>query len=254
MSRAFSLAYGQDDLFSSIPLGSASFGLRAGLSLAKAGDMSLARRAEVPGRDSFLQSIGAVPRRTFALHQVHSMTVLIVDGQEPQALEGFPADGMVSARRDLLLTVTVADCVPVFLVDPAHGAYGIAHSGWKGTGIVREALLLMSRSFGTKPAEVTVVLGPGIGPCCYRVTQERYEKFRADFGGRAVVRGEEPGDYRLDMGRANVDLLTDAEVRDVRVCTDCTRCSSDLGSFRRQGAESFTRMLAFIGYLPGAPI
>ncbi len=247
MGAAFSLRFGPENLFSPIPLGAGAAALRAGLSLARAGDMSLARRVDGPWRRSFLDAIGAPPRRTFALHQVHSKDVLIVDSQEPEALEAIPADAMVCARPDVLLTVTVADCLPIFLVDPAHGAFGIVHSGWRGTGIVLEALRLMGQAFGTEPGRVTAVLGPGIGPCCYTVPRERYEKFRSDFGSRAVVLGTTPEDYRLDLRSANVDLLSRAGVADISACGDCTSCSTALGSFRRQGPQGFTRMLAFIG-------
>lgn len=202
----------------------------------------------MPSRSRFLQSLGASPRSTFALRQVHSRTVLLVDSQEPQQLVDAEADGMVSARSDALLTITVADCIPLFLVDCARGAYGIVHSGWKGTGIVGQALGLMSSAFGTKAADVSAVLGPCIGPCCYRVPRERYEQFRADFGSGSVVLGQGPDDYRLDLRKANVDLLDAAGVRDVSVCADCTGCSTRLGSLRRQGPRCFTRMLAFIGY------
>jgi len=252
MSRDFSLASAPDDLFAQIPVG-APGGPRAGLSLALAGDMSFSLRAELPWRSRFLQSIGANPRSTFALRQIHSRTVLVIDSHMPEDLVAFEADGMVSARPDAILTVTVADCIPVFLVDSAHRAYGIVHSGWKGTGIVREALRLMSAAFGTQAADVAAALGPGIGPCCYRVPRERYERFRADFGSRAVVRGGASDDYRLDLRQANVDLLMEAGVRDISVCADCTSCSKLLGSFRRQGPQGFTRMLAFIGHLPEAP-
>ncbi len=251
MSTTFSLACGPDDLGTPIPLGAAAGGLYAGLSLAKAGDMSLSRDDGRASRSRFLESIGAPRRSTFALHQVHSKTVLVIDCQQPESLEGVEADGMVSARPDAVLTVTVADCLPVFLLDPRHGAFGLVHSGWKGTGIVREALRQMAAAFGTETADVSAVLGPGIGPCCYRVQRERYESFRADFGSAAVARGGEPGDYRLDLRKANIDLLEDAGVRDVSACSDCTSCSKTFGSFRRQGA-GFTRMMAFIGHLQGA--
>ena len=251
MSKVFSLAYGPKDFFTPIPLGAAAGELHAGLSLARAGDMSLSRDDGRVSRNRFLESIGAPLGGSFALHQVHSKTVLVIDRQQPRALEGFEADGMVSVRTDAVLTVTVADCVPVFLVDPEHGAFGLVHSGWKGTGIVQEALRQMAAAFGTEAADVSAVLGPGIGPCCYRVQQERYERFRADFGSSAVVRGGEPGDYRLDLMRANSDLLASAGVRDISICSDCTSCSPALGSFRRQGA-GFTRMMAFIGHLQGA--
>ena len=159
---------------------------------------------------------------------------------------------MVSARPDALLTVTVADCLPIFLVDAGRGAFGIVHSGWKGTGIVREALRLMAQEFGTAAADVSAVLGPCIGTCCYRVQHARYERFKADFGERAVRLGKGPDDYRLDLRAANVELLSQAGVTDISVTTDCTCCSPGLGSFRREGPETFTRMLAFIGGLPEA--
>ena len=249
MSGAFSLAYGPNDLFSLVPLGAGARGPSAGLSLARAGDMSLLKRAEQPWRSRLLERIGAASGSTYALHQVHSKNVLVIRSQEPKALESVEADGMVSARPDAVLTVTVADCLPIFLADPARGAYGIVHSGWKGTGIVREALRLMGMAFGTEAGDVSAVLGPCIGPCCYRVQHARYERYREEFGSHAVALGEGPEDYRLDLRAANVELLTQAGVRNISVATDCTCCSPALGSFRRQGAESFTRMLAFIGHL-----
>ncbi|HVO40533.1 MAG TPA: polyphenol oxidase family protein [Spirochaetia bacterium] len=252
MAGTFSLSYTPDDDFCPIPLltsGAASRGVRAGLSLAKAGDMALSRRTELPWRDRFLSGLGAETSSVFALHQVHSRNVLVIGCQAPRSLVGVEGDGMVSDRPDALLTVTVADCLPVFLADKGRGAYGIVHSGWKGTGIVREALRLMTKAFGTAPAEVLAVLGPCIGTCCYRVQHARYEKFRLDFGDHAVARGPGPDDYRLDLRAANVELLAQAGVSDIRVASDCTCCSPALGSFRRQGPESFTRMLAFIGHL-----
>jgi len=252
MIGAFSLAYKPDDHFCPIPLsssGAGARGIRAGLSLAKAGDMALSRSRELPWRDRFLLEIGAASGSVFALHQVHSRNVLVIGCQQASSLVSVEGDGLVSDRPDALLTVTVADCLPVFLVDNARGAYGVVHSGWKGTGIVREALRLMTHAFGTAPADVSAVLGPCIGTCCYKVQHARYERFRLDFGDRAVVLGPEPDDYRLDLRAANVELLAQAGVSDISVASDCTCCSPALGSFRRQGPESFTRMLAFIGHL-----
>ena len=67
--------------------------------------------------------------------------------------------------------------LPIFLVDPVTGAFGLVHSGWKGTGIVHAALESMMAAFGTDPRDVSVTIGPGIGPCCYRVPEERARVF-----------------------------------------------------------------------------
>ena len=219
--------------------------LRAGLSLARAGDMALARRHQAPDRAQFLSSLGIPVGRVFGLHQVHSRTVIVVDHQDPESLANVDADGLVTSRQDAYLSVTVADCLPVFLVDEASGAFGLVHSGWKGTGIVREALRVMAEAFGTRARDVAAVIGPGIGACCYTVPQERYERFRAELGDHGAVRGAQ-GDYRLDLKAANVHLLESAGVGRICVAVDCTRCSPALGSFRREG-QGFRRMLALIG-------
>ena len=256
MTTEFSLIHGPGDLFSPIPLGNTLLPpslrpLRAGLSLEKAGDMALARRFEIPDRARFLDAMGIPSERAVGLHQVHSKTVVVVNRQEPQSLADVDADGLVTSRPDVFLTVTVADCLPVFLVDEATGAFGLVHSGWKGTGIVVEALRVMAEAFGTQARDVAAVIGPGIGPCCYTVSGERYERFRAGFGEHAAVRGA-AGDYRLDLRAANVRLMESAGVKRILAAADCTCCGAGLASFRREG-QGFRRMLAFIGRQGEAP-
>lgn len=150
---------------------------------------------------------------------------------------------MLTADRDLPLAVTVADCMPIFLSDRAGGAHGILHSGWKGTGIVAVALDLMHSRWGTEPADLEVVLGPCIGACCYRVDEARAEAFAAQWGEAAVRIGGD-GAPHLDLRAANITLLQQRGVERITVVSDCTACSEILGSFRREGAQRFTRMLA----------
>jgi polyphenol oxidase len=228
----------------SVEIGVAA-GFRAGLSLAAAGDMDLARRAELPWRARLFASLGSAADQVRAVRQVHSRVVIRVDGCEPADGPLVEADGMVSDRSSLLLTVTVADCLPIFLADPRTGAFGLVHSGWKGTGIVVEAIHAMTSAFGSRAADIAVAIGPGIGPCCYAVPFERHERFRADFGDGSVQRGLD-GSYRLDLRAANAALLEREGIGSIAIVADCTSCNPLLGSFRRQG-PGFTRMLAFIG-------
>ncbi len=49
-------------------------------------------------------------------------------------------DGHLSRGAGLLLTVTVADCIPVYLIDPESRALGLLHAGWRGVaGRIRGA-------------------------------------------------------------------------------------------------------------------
>lgn len=212
-----------------------------------------------PARDAFLRGQGLDPARLRFCVQIHSRDVLLA-GDRPAGEPG-RADGLAAISPDMLLSVTVADCLPVALFDTEHRAFALVHSGWKGTGIARVALSLMGRTWGTRPEAVAAVLGPCIRSCCYRVDEERAAAFEAEFGGAGAYplgpvverterdpRGREP-QPRLNLQAANASILAEAGVRELSVCGNCTYTDERLGSFRREGPEHYTRMVAVAGRL-----
>ncbi|GHV25952.1 hypothetical protein AGMMS4952_04970 [Spirochaetia bacterium] len=217
-----------------------------------AGNMVHSDKGET--RSRFFRSLGLEPEQVRSCTQVHSRDVLAAEGRSPERPE---ADGMVSRDRDIALAVTVADCLPVFLYDTVSGAGALLHSGWKGTGIVRNALSLMAERWKTRPETVAALLGPCIHPCCYQVDEERAALFEAEFGG---ADGENPDEYvlgpvvkrngkpALDLQAANARLLANAGVRNIAYCENCTFTDERLGSFRREGPTAYTRMIAVMGY------
>ena len=224
-------------------------GIRAGISLASAGDMALSRDRTLPWRTQYLEGLRIGRERLYALRQVHSRRIHVVDGQAAEEMARLEGDGLLTDHPDAVLSVTVADCLPIFLADTRTGAFGVVHSGWRGTGIAAEALALMAARFGSAAADISAVIGPGIGPCCYNVPEDRAEVFLTTYGATTVVRGPD-GAPRLDLRAANVELLLRGGVRDISVVADCTSCTPSLGSFRRQGAGAYTLMLAWIGRDP----
>jgi YfiH family protein len=226
-------------------------GISCAISSRFAGDM--AYTAENPARLALFKTLRLPP--VYGLHQIHSRNVLAVDEENPPAC---PADGMVCAGGKTALSVTVADCLPVYLFDTASGACGLAHSGWKGTGIALECLELMRERRHTRPEETAAVLGPCIGPCCYTVDAERAAAFEKRFG--AVPPGISGADaarlppvtrhdgaaWYLDLRAANIRLLAGAGVRDIAVCGNCTFDDKRLSSYRREGADHYTRMAALL--------
>ena len=213
--------------------------LRAGLSLKGAGDM----RPGEPRREALFRRLGIDPARVCAPHQIHSTRIVRVDSPEVLA-SGEGADGLAADRTRAVLTVTVGDCLPIFLVHRSGRAFALLHSGWRGTGIAAEAVRLFASEYGVPPGELAAVLGPGIGPCCYAVEEARYESFRRRFGERAVR--AEAGRFFLDLKAANAGLLAASGVEEVTASEECTACTPWLSSFRRDG-PGFARMVAFIG-------
>jgi YfiH family protein len=217
----------------------------AAISLRRAGDMKLAGGEMSPQRAHLLESLGIDGGQLFSCRQVHSRRVMAVTRRDPACYAGEAADGLLSDLEEIVLAVTVADCLPLFISDRRSGAFAVLHSGWKGTGIVREALDRLRQDYGSRNSDLRAVIGPGIGSCCYRVDADRFTRFRAEFGAGSVRRSGP--DHYLDLRAANLALLQAAGVEDVLVIRDCTACNPLLSSYRRDGPGHFTHMLAMIG-------
>jgi hypothetical protein len=168
-----------------------------------------------------------------------------VRGRSPGEAAEEEADGLATGAAEGILSVTVADCLPIFVYDRRGGAFALLHSGWQGTGIATEGVRVLCQEYGADPGSLVAVLGPGIGACCYAVDPGRAERFERQFGPSAVRRSAD-GRTHLDLLAANAALLAAAGVREVHGVAECTACTDRLFSFRRDG-PGFGRMAAFIG-------
>ncbi len=221
------------------------------ISLASAGRMKTGR--DEANRSAFFTSLGIDPSRLASVTQVHSRTVYAVE--KPGELAEHPAgDGVITVNPDVVPCVTVADCMPIYLHDPVSGCFGVLHSGWKGTGIVAEALSLAASRWGARAEDFYVLLGPHIRDCCYTVDAERAEYFTRGFGPSCVSLDPEremagsQWPWRLSLAEANRLHCVSVGIPASRVADSrsCTSCGLEYGSSRREGADSFTHMAAFI--------
>ncbi len=153
------------------------------------------------------------------------------------------ADALVTPDPGVLLAVTVADCVPVFVVDPDRRVAALAHAGWRGTaaGVV-EATLAALRSLGSRPDSWHVYLGPAICKRCYEVGPEVLAALGADAAEGRLL------DLRAEVARRA--RAAGADPARVRVSEACTRC--DEGRFYSyRGGAGGRRMCAFVGWAAG---
>jgi len=126
----------------------------------------------------------------------HTANVAIVrDGEMPAER----VDAIVTADERTVLAVTVADCVPVFLVDASGAAFGVAHAGWRGLagGIVRNTIRAMLDDLEVRLADLLVGTGPAIRGPHYEVGPEVAGLFPEAF---SVPSGDP------EAGRAMLDL------------------------------------------------
>ena len=227
-------------------------GFRSVLSIKNAGDMGLSQGKRWK---KFLLGMGIDPSRAVNLKQVHSRRIVIAGNQTNGGKEDLPfpqhklpeGDGLLTVEKKAVLCVRVADCMPIYLFDRESGAFGLLHSGWKGTGIAGEAVRLMKARFGSDPSNLAVILGPCIGPCCYFVEEERYRLFKEHFGEKAVRSFR--GQFALNLHMANITLLGGLGIDNITSVRNCSSCDSRLSSYRRDAAGGFAAgMLAVSGY------
>lgn len=234
---------------------------RWGMTLLRAGTMRFRWNEENPNREKFFDEILATNKHIVPIELIHSK--IVVEAEDSDNTKNVKADGIITKNRDLIPTVTVADCVPVFLFDTKTRAFGVFHSGWKGTGIAGVGVQKMKDVFGSKPEDISAAIGPHIGKCCYCIDEERAEYFRKNFGEKCVSKIEDcrvapcndtfrkSGNdnlskfpYSLSLTEANLFVLKNAGIKEenIVVATDCTCCSkfsngkNVFGSFRRQAA------------------
>lgn len=152
--------------------------------------------------------------------QVHGTDIVVAeDGKVPVRPV---ADGAITKTPGIVLVVKVADCVPIYLVDPRTPAIGLIHAGWRGASqaIANKAVLRMQEVFGTDPRDLVVALGPSIQECCYEVGKEVAIRFPES------MRRQKEERWHLDLAGANVLDLESAGVRrqNIHVSSHCTCC------------------------------
>jgi hypothetical protein len=256
------------------------------------------RRGQVElNRRRFLKQIGARDFDLASVRQVHSSHVFAVlqsaAGQlqyQPSGIETAkctatspPAgDGLMTAEAGILLTIRIADCLPVLLVDTRRRVIAAVHAGWRGAldRIIEKAVGDLRQVFGCDPSHMIAALGPSIRACCYEVGEEVVEAFHGRFAhadrffqmlaqrpGMAphhdsipFLSAYPPGHAPEHLPIARLDLvavagfqLASAGVKPAHVLVAdlCTACRTDLFfSHRREGGRT-GRQMAVVGIRPG---
>jgi len=211
------------------------------ITTAQAGSMGKNSSPDHKNRNKIMDLLGI--DKILCLNQEH--TDFVFDSKEIE--NNLTGDGIITLEKKVL-AVTVADCLPIFLYDSKNNAYGIVHSGWKGTGIVLNALNKMATSYGTKPEDIHIIIGPSIGKCCYSVDKDRASNFASKWGNNTVIEKDARNLYFLDLKKANKLMLENKGVKNITVDENCTCCTREFHSYRRDSAEGFGLMLALIGY------
>jgi YfiH family protein len=170
---------------------------------------------------------------------VHGTTILPVgsaragDGFDGPAGGLASADGLYTRRARLPLAGFSADCVIAVMAEPRQGRVALVHAGWRGmaAGILQKAAALFDQ-----PGQLTVAIGPAIGPCHYEVGEDVALAVAAGSPAGAVTEWRR-GHLYLDLAATTAGIFRELGIRRVQDTALCTACQDGrLFSFRRDGA------------------
>jgi len=209
-------------------------------------------------RETVAHDLGFALEQMVCCEQVHGSRVAVVKAEDAgrgakvyrESLPGF--DAMVTDCPGIFLTEFYADCIPLYFFDPVRRAVGLAHSGWKGTigGVAQATVATMQDAFGCRLENISAFIGPGIGPECFAVDQDRLGLVERAFTfSREIIYPNEGNGHVWDLPLTNRMILRQRGLKPENIsgCNICTACHQDQ-FFSYRGARGITgRMAAVIG-------
>jgi len=177
-------------------------------------------------------------------NQVHGTEVMSLEGGRGWTYVD-EIDGWITTTPGTLLAVTVADCIPVYLLIPKRGVC-LLHAGWRGTaaGILERGTAGFLEATGAPVSAVIMHCGVGICGDCYEVGREVMTSCGLSAPG--------PGPWLLDL---RDHLMERAAALGLTQVTSSAWCSAHHGAdfySHRASKGRDGRMVAYLGLLPRA--
>ncbi len=190
--------------------------------------------SRVEGRKRLLKKLHIEEKYILRSHQVHSKRVHAVEQRDVEKnsfLADRPslvADALVTNLEAVYLSVLVADCVPLLVIDPCKRCLAVVHAGWRGvvSKVHLCAVEALHIHYGSKPQCLMIGIGPHIRSCCFEVGEEVAERLGQDNVRPSYAQGS--GKWMADLRRAVLqDLLSIGvsakNIEEMEYCTSCRR-------------------------------
>jgi len=121
--------------------------------------------------------------------QIHSHNIKQVNKIGIFIDEYMHVDGLISVDSGAILSLTYADCIPLYFFDPNKKVISNIHSGWQGTlkRIGEIAAIKLINEYGCNCEDIICAMGPAIRKCHFEVDEEIAEEFKEKFSDMANV-------------------------------------------------------------------
>lgn len=148
-------------------------------------------------------------------------------------------DALWTDEPGVAISVFTADCLPILVVGGGeHPFVAAIHGGWRGLSskIIQNCLSTIASSIPFVPEDVTLIVGPHIGSCCFEVSADVAKTLGAISADSVKARRDFVGKYLADLGMIVRDEGAGFGIplKQIHLCELCTCCNEDsFYSYRR---------------------
>lgn len=173
--------------------------------------------------------------------QIHSDKILLIE----KASSFKPGDAVLTLAKNLTIGIQTADCLPILIADKSQNIVGVVHAGWRGTfSEILKKTLEKIFSFGFKPKDILLAIGPHIQASCYEVKEDLIECLPSPFKSPPFLQKKGHTFY------LNLSLINFYQAKifgipedNIWISSECTHCLKEkYHSFRREKNYNFTQI------------
>jgi YfiH family protein len=162
-------------------------------------------------------------------------------------------DTLVTADKKAILTVTVADCLPVYIFNSSGSAVGLVHAGWQGVSknIVSKTIKVFTQKYNIAVQDIKLIIGPHIKDCHFEVGADVAKKFQ-EYRNSIINRNKK---IYIDLASVVKEQAVSLGVKpaSIEISQDCVYCQKKYYSFRRDKPKAVEGAMAYI-VMPSASL
>lgn len=194
-------------------------------------------------------------------NQEHTNCVKIVENKINEDAPDFnleeymSTDGLVTNKKNIMLSTTNADCILLLFFDPVKKVIANTHSGWKGT--LQEISLItvnqMIEEYKCNPKDIICCICPSIRKCHFEVDKEVknlfYNKFKNLENIEQIIEKQEDKEkWNIDTVLINETILKQKGLIAENIIDSgiCSVCNCDLVHSFRVEKEGYGLATALI--------
>lgn len=172
------------------------------------------------------------------------------------------ADAVIGKNINYPISMQVADCVAIYIYDPITKAFGLVHSGWRGTVnlIIVNTIEKLKKDFNVDPKDLKIILSPAIAKDIYTATKNTYSLFEEMLKNekmdetKYILDTDEKETKKIDLKGIIKDILKEKykikEENILDINEDTLTTKNEFGEFKyhshRRGGDNAGRNMAVI--------